>query len=275
MYNNATVIDSYLLNVNNLSLMTDCYHNRIGLAILDQASNQTILGVDTKPLLVLKKQAPQTRQAVNGLYHTAFLMPDQASLGAMLRKLLVTQTPLIGGADHGYSEALYLQDPEDNGIEIYRDKPLANWDLRPDGQIVGVTEELDGNQLLTSANNLDAMPAQTKLGHIHLQVADLKTTRHFYQQLLGFDLKMSMGNHADFLAYGLYHHHLAANTWAGTHLAKRKPNQLGLGYYAFLAPNLEQIQENLTKANVTYKRLASKLIVSDPNGIELIISDAS
>ena len=271
MYNQETVITSYLLNVTNLATMTDYYHHHLGLDILEKASKQVILGLAGRPLLILKEQVGQTRQQVAGLYHTAFLVPDQASLGGILRHLLVTNTPLLGGADHGYSQALYLQDPEDNGIEIYWDKPLSDWDVRANGQIIGVTEELDGTRLLELADNRTGLPSNTKLGHIHLQVTDLKANRTFYRHNLGFELKSNM-KQADFLAYGFYHHHLAANTWTRAKLTIRSRNQLGLGTYALTVPNLDLVREQLDVNNYPYRNLATKLALTDPNGIELIIS---
>ncbi|MRT18448.1 VOC family protein, partial [Vitellibacter sp. q18] len=98
-------------------------------------------------ILVLKElTAGEENQGTTGLYHIAFLLPTRKDLGNMLLWLL-QENVQIGAADHGYSEALYLSDPENNGIEIYWDKPEEVWDIRPNGEIIGVTEELDGDSL--------------------------------------------------------------------------------------------------------------------------------
>ena len=178
----------------------------------------------------MKETNPQTKRKATGLYHTAFLVPSAADLGGVLLHLLNTNTALIGGANHGYSEALYLQDPEDNGIEIYHDNPVEVWDVRTDGQIIGITEELDATRLIENAKITSKMPSGTKIGHIHLQVNSLANNLAFYQDILGFDLKSNLANSAYFLADGLYHHHIATNIWAGENLPLRKDSELGLGY---------------------------------------------
>ena len=273
MYNDNLVVDSYLLYVNNLALMTKYYTHNIGLNLLEKGQHQTILGIDNHPLLILKETNPQTKRKATGLYHTAFLVPSAADLGGVLLHLLNTNTALIGGANHGYSEALYLQDPEDNGIEIYHDNPVEVWDVRTDGQIIGITEELDATRLIENAKITSKMPSGTKIGHIHLQVNSLANNLAFFQDILGFDLKSNLANSAYFLADGLYHHHIATNIWAGENLPLRKDSELGLGYYILKKNNLDVIKENLQKAKITFKDYGHRIQTLDPNGIKLLIEE--
>ena len=222
---NSWTIQIVELNVSDLELMKQFYTQNIGLKVLHETSDKVILGVDT-PLLSLYKIDSKTRSNTADLYHFALLVPTQQVLGEIL--LALYQKGLLSGAsDHGYSEALYLNDPEGNGIEIYCDKNIDQWDIKDDGRIVGVTEEIDAQHLLSLAKEpFTSQPEGTKMGHVHLMVHDLKETQAFYEDL-GFDLKLDYGGRAKFFARGLYHHHLGANTWHGQ-LPVRSENQLGV-----------------------------------------------
>ena len=148
----------------------------------------------------------------------------------------------IGAADHGYSEALYLSDPENNGIEIYWDKPEEVWDIRPNGEIIGVTEELDGDSLAAEADgHWLGISEGSKIGHIHLKVADLDATETFYKNL-GFGLKSNFGQQAKFLQRSQYHHHIGTNTWSGKQLPTIQENQFGLENYTFRLPTAADLE---------------------------------
>lgn len=271
MYNHDTVIDSYQLIVNDLSKMTAYYETQIGLTVLTTSFKTVTLGVGNYPLLTLIAGQPQTRTPQSGLYHTAFLVSDATTLGGVLLHLLQTQTPLVGGTNHGYSEALYLQDPEGNGIEIYHDQPLEQWDRREDGRIVGITAELDGDHLLKNARALDKLPVTTKIGHIHLQVNSLADTYAFYHDLLGFELKDFFQQSALFMADGLYHHHIAANIWAGTSLPQRKDGSLGLQSFTVRKADLATVATRLHQDNHPYTFTDHRLLTTDPNGIRVVV----
>lgn len=270
MVNTARVIENDQLLVHDLTAMTAFYRDRIGLAVLTTGPHQAILGVGDDPLLVLTETNQPRDRHQAGLYHTAFLLPSGPALGGILLHLLAAKTPLIGGADHGYSEAIYLLDPEGNGIELYHDQPESQWDRRPGGQIVGVTEELDASHLIAGVTATPQLPAGTKIGHLHLQVSDLAASRHFYEDLLGFDVKATLGKKAVFLAIGDYHHHLAINTWAGQ-LIPRLSTAPGLRQATFNLPNLAGVAARLTTAGWPHTANGQQIEVTDPNGVRLIL----
>ncbi|MDN3083777.1 VOC family protein [Enterococcus faecalis] len=173
-------IQQVTLKVADLDKMVNFYTKTIGLKLLKQGEGRAWLAPQgtNDAILVLKElTAGEENQGTTGLYHIAFLLPTRKDLGNMLLWLL-QENVQIGAADHGYSEALYLSDPENNGIEIYWDKPEEVWDIRPNGEIIGVTEELDGDSLATEADgHWLGISEGSKIGHIHLKVADLDTTQ--------------------------------------------------------------------------------------------------
>jgi catechol 2,3-dioxygenase len=153
-----------------------------------------------------------------GLYHVAILLPTRADLARVLGRLMDTGYPIEGAADHGVSEAIYLNDPEGNGIEIYRDRPRHEWP-HVSGTLAMVTDPLDVDGLLGEAgangSGWRGMPNETRVGHIHLQVGDLEPAVQFYRNTVGFEVMQHFGRSAAFLSVGGYHHHIGLNTWAG------------------------------------------------------------
>lgn len=267
-----TIVKQVKLKVANLEVMTEFYTGMIGLVLLKQDGNTTFLGAQdsSEVILILEELSePAVKLETTGLYHTAFLLPSRKDLGNSLLWLLQNQVE-IGAADHGYSEAIYLSDPEGNGIEIYRDKPMSEWDIREDGEIVGVTEELDGDAVVGAADgNWLGLAPGSRIGHVHLQVADLDETETFFEKL-GFSLKSNFGRRAKFFAAGNYHHHIGANNWAGLNLPLVTENQLGLAWYTFQLPSKESF-DNLVKhlgsQSIDYLEEDQEVILQDPNGM--------
>ena len=139
------------LKVNDLKKMTQFYQEAIGLDLMEEKENSVVLGVaaDNTPLVeLIQLAAPSNRKRTTGLFHLAILLPTRADLGSILYHLLTKKYAIDGASDHGYSEAIYLNDPEGNGIEIYRDKDMSDWDIRPDGKIEGVTEAMDADGVI-------------------------------------------------------------------------------------------------------------------------------
>lgn len=262
------------LKVANLEKMTRFYQEIIGLQVLEQDAHQSMLGVDDTVLLELQKvQNPLPITPKTGLYHVAFLLPTRKDLGNTLRHYLTVKAPLIGASDHGYSEALYLNDPEGNGIEVYRDKPQSEWDIRADGEIVGVTLEMDAEAVIAASDDTwDGFPKGTTVGHVHLKVADLMQTEAFFTEVLGLSLKNNFGNQAKFFATGDYHHHIGSNIWLGKNIPAMSENDLGLDYFSFSVPTqteLDRLEEHW-KNQIDYTKEASgSLTVVDPNGITI------
>jgi len=176
--------------------------------------------------------APRPRGTA-GLFHVAFLFPDRAALARVLERVLDLGVP-IGSADHGVSEAIYLSDPEGNGIELYADRPQEAWPPRlADGQVAMYTEALDIPALLGLARTPGPLlPQSTRIGHIHLSVADLGQAEHFYGETLGFEVTQRSYPGALFLGRDGYHHHIAANVWRSHQAAV--PGTLGLAEFTLL-----------------------------------------
>lgn len=270
-------LDSATLVVENLKVMKDFYRDNIGLIELDNKGEEIVMGVRNRPLLVLKKRKDKsTSERKAGLFHTAFLLPERRDLGNVLYKLLSARIPLSGASDHGYSEAIYLQDPEDNGIEIYRDKPKEMWTVHEDGRIPGVTEEMDAEGIINSRENDDLlqMPDGTVIGHMHLSVKNLDETEEFYTSLLGLSVKDHLGAQARFLAGGDYHHHIGINTWGGANLSARKEGDSGLQSFTILLSSKDKFVElkaHLNDLNTVYNEKDDTLELVDPNGIIVYI----
>ena len=265
-----------VLKVNDLEKMTAFYQEAIGLDILEKQAHATVLGVktDNVPLVeLIEIPKASSRTVTAGLYHLAILLPTRGDLGAMLYHLVTKKYDLVGASDHGYSEALYLNDPEGNGIEIYRDKPMAEWDIRPDGRIEGITAAMDTEAVVQSMEKLFAgIPSGTKMGHVHLTVHDLEDTEEFYVNVLGIALKSNYFGQAKFFASGNYHHHIGSNVWSGRNLPAPLETQTGMAYYTWLLPSkseLDALKDRLEKNNVAYETVADTLIFKDNSGITI------
>lgn len=168
-YNSSLYLKQVALNVTDMDKSLLFYRDVLGMTILEQNDQRALLGTEAEALVELLLTTDSvTVEKSYGLYHLAILLPSQQDLSDMLKHLINLDIPMVGGADHGYSQALYLEDFEGNGIEIYRDKPVSDWDIREDGRIVGVTEELDATSLYQSAKQLDPyyLPFGSRMGHV-------------------------------------------------------------------------------------------------------------
>lgn len=268
-----TGIEQITLKVAHLEKMT-IFYEKIGLKLIKESPGVNFLGVADDILLVLKEiKQPLRKENKVGLFHVAFLLPERKNLGTALKHYLALNI-LTGASDHGYSEALYLNDPEGNGIEVYWDKPKKMWDIREGGRIVGVTKSLDLRNLLEeSTEHFSGFPKNSKIGHVHLKVRDLKETENFYVEQLGLQLKDNYGTQAKFFAAGSYHHHIGANTWAGTHLPLLEKNDLGLEEIVFTHFEIKNLEKEWEKAKLNFASHYDYLKVTDPNGILLKIKD--
>lgn len=260
------------LKVKDLDAMVSFYTSIIGLVLIKETEDTAFLGAQGSQLslLILTKQSQlELKKAMAGLYHVAFLLPSRKDLGNSLLWLLQNKIE-VGAGEHGYSEAIYLSDPEGNGIEIYRDRPRLEWDIRPSGEIIGVTEELDSEGVVAAADGkwLGLAPG-SKIGHLHFQVSDLAETENFYQGL-GFSLKANFGQQAKFFAAGNYHHHIGTNTWARSNLPRRTKNHLGLVSYLIELASREEFkafEAHLNNLEMSYiQDEKGQLCLADPNG---------
>ena len=204
------------LSVSDLGRSLDYYTEAIGLTVLSQNGGEAILGAGSDELLRLVEE-PGARPVTgfSGLFHFALLVPERVALARWLAHSVRERVQLTGASDHTVSEALYLRDPDRHGIEIYADRPREQWEGRV-GRLMG-TAPLDLDDLLSTLPEGDVafagLPTGTRMGHVHLCVADVDASVGFYRDRLGLDLIAQLGPQAAFLSAGGYHHHLAVNTW--------------------------------------------------------------
>ena len=273
-YNSNIKLGIASLNVQDLEKQTNFYRHIMGMTVLDENKDFVLLGTSNKaPLLKLQKTSHKFVNSY-GLYHIAYLVPTEQDLADILKHFVTSKTGLEGGADHGYSNAIYLSDAEGNGIEVYYDKDESFWDRRPDGTIVGITERLDADHLLDISKTISPyeLPADTIIGHIHLSVRDSKVSSAFYQSVLNFLDKFTVPS-ASWIAHGDYHHHLAVNNWAGNNLNDRQKDFPGLAYFEIIVTDKDEylkLIQNIKATNTTIrKETEDAIFIKDPNGIEV------
>ena len=268
------------LRVAGRDRMLDFYTRDLGLALLDQDDHALRLGPGTdRPLLTLHLD-PSARPApgrTTGLYHFAILLPSRRDLARALRNLLQHGYPLQGAADHLVSEALYLADPEGNGIELYADRPRAAWP-RQDGRLRMATDPLDFEGLMAELSQDQApwigMPPTTIIGHVHLRVAGIDAAESFYQDVLGFDLVTRYGASASFLSTDGYHHHIGLNTWESAGAPTPPHGSTGLLHFALRPPqgvDLHSIHARAQSRGVPTQWEGADLSLRDPSGNGILL----
>lgn len=209
-------IDHVVLRVSDVPRSVGFYGELLGLEPVREDTDGATLappGGD-HPLIVLRPSTMpgHAPQEATGLFHTALRWPTLGGLGEVFSRLVHARYPLSGASDHGVSEALYLDDPDGNGVELYHDRPRASWPPGGPGERVGmVTRPLDLNGILDAADGSGA--EDVDVGHVHLQVADLPAALRFWVDTLGFELMQHFGSEAAFVSAGGYHHHVGLNTW--------------------------------------------------------------
>ena len=278
LYKSQIQLNEVALNVNHLLQETAFYTKGLGLQILTQSDKEVFLGVGTTPLVrLIQTTIDKSVKESYGLYHLAIHLPTREALGDFLRHAVHTSLPLIGAADHGYSEAIYLEDFEGNGIEVYHDKPIDVWDIREDGRIIGVTEEIAGQEIYELGHDTIPyqMPEGTRMGHVHLSAKNSKETMEYLTTLLPVDDKFSVPS-GSWIASGDYHHHLAVNQWGGPHLDVRVKNIPGLAYYTVETNDASVFKDILQKATVlattVEKRSEKEVDITDNNGITVRVT---
>ncbi|TWT16771.1 VOC family protein [Streptococcus sp. sy010] len=260
------------LYVKDLQLQGRFYQQVLGLELLAEREDRLDLGVGQELLIrLIKTQHQEQASASYGLYHLALLVPERQDLANLFKHFVDNKIVLVGASDHDYSEAIYLEDLEGNGIEVYRDRPMSNWDIRENGQIVGDTRPFAEEEIyhLGKSQVPYRLPHGTRMGHVHLSVKDSRASRQFYQQLLGVDNKFSLPS-ASWLASGHYHHHLAVNEWGGKELKARKTLLPGLAYYTIIYQDMVHFYHSLQQAkrmNLQLELSPQEVIVQDPDGI--------
>ena len=277
-----TSIGAVHLTIANLDRSLRFYIDRLGFQLSARQDGKAALGAGDRDLLILY-EVPDAKPArrTAGLYHFAILVPSRIDLARTLRQLAILQQPMQGFSDHLVSEAIYLADPDGNGIEVYRDRPRAEWPY-VDGRLQMATDPLDVEQLLREADR-DArgtdpagatapaavLPAGTRIGHMHLHVSFLEDTEEFYTRAMGLDVMARYGGSATFMSAGGYHHHVAVNTWAGVGAPRPPKGAAGLRRFELLVPDhraRDSAGASLQGAGVSVSSEGEALVVEDPSG---------
>ncbi|MFC4559564.1 VOC family protein [Virgibacillus kekensis] len=258
------------INVTDLETSLEFYKRIIGFQVLEQTNNKAVLTADGKtPLLTLEQPdgVLPKEDRKTGLYHFAILLPDRSQLSSFLNHIARTGIRL-GASDHYVSEALYLSDPDGNGIEVYRDRPAEEWNWA-NGQVAMATEPLEGQSLLAESNEpWNGLPEATVMGHIHLHVADLTKTKEFYIDGLGFNVVTTYPG-ALFISTGDYHHHMGLNIWNGEGAQKPSSKSAGLNWYTLIFPDENARSEaiaGLKKVGAEVTEEADYYRTEDPAG---------
>lgn len=271
----TTYIGKVTLKVADLQQMTQFYEEVIGFTVLannDQVVSLTADGTTTLLELKQLEHVEDKNRQRAGLFHFALLLPERKDLANIVRHFIEKGIRFNAG-DHLVSEALYLSDPEGNGIEVYADRPSVNWIWQGE-EVQMTTEQVDFENLLTelAGKGWQGLPVQTVMGHLHLQVSELNTNARFYMDGIGFQLVSRYGNQALFLSDNKYHHHLAFNTWAGLGIPNATENMVGLECYTIIFPDeatrMKTI-EQLQKRSITVEKVADSYVTYDSSNIRV------
>jgi len=254
------------LKVRDLDAVSTFYQSVLGLSAVATSDHRVTLGVGSSPLLVLEGDSSLSpldpRQA--GLFHTAFLMPTRSDLARWVAHVAEARVPLQGASDHIVSEAIYLADPEGNGIEVYADRPVSAW-LGEAGEIQMSTDPLDLPGLLQSAEGTEwsGFPNNGSIGHVHLQVGGTAEADAFYRDVLGLDIAARYPG-ASFYGSGGYHPQLAGNIWNSRRVGKRPEGMAGLDAVEILVRSPNDLAAIAARAES-----AGNASITDPNGLTL------
>ena len=286
MIDPATTVGPVHLIISDLGRSVSFYTGPLGMTVNARGDRTASLGAGGADLLVLSQSetAPRVRGRT-GLYHFAVIVPSRMDLARSLLRLIETETVLQGAADHGVSEALYLADPDGNGIEIYRDRPRDQWPVIGGKLHMGV-DALALDELLAEADR-DARSVQSlqgeaerpafqmSMGHVHLHVASLADVESFYVGVLGFDVTQRYGSSALFVSAGGYHHHIGLNTWAGVGAPPAPPGAIGLRYFVVKLPGeaaRAAVVARLHNRGILTTQEDGGVLVRDPSGNALLLS---
>jgi catechol 2,3-dioxygenase len=274
-------IGSYALNVRDLDRIAAYYRELLGLAEVGRRNGHVQLGVAGLALLHLfhRPDLKPDDQREAGLYHTAWLMPTRADLGRWVKHIARMRVPVSGASDHEVSEAIYLDDPEGNGIEVYADRPPETWTW--EGGLVRMkTEPLDIDDLVRAAGTTTyaSAPGGLRIGHIHLRVGDVVTAERFYRDAVGFAVTRGGRHGATFMSTGGYHHHVAANVWHSAGAGLRSEDRAGLAWFTIEADDgatYEAALERLASAGARLRSSADGIETTDPWGTRVRLRRAS
>jgi catechol 2,3-dioxygenase len=277
----ATTLGPVALTASDLAASRRFYEEAIGLRPVDRDDGTVELTAqDGRPLVVLHPDsaAPPLNRRATGLFHLAILFPSRLDLAFALARLAEARWPLDGASDHLVSEALYLSDPDGNGIELYRDRPRDDWRY-DNGALEMSTLPLDLRDVLGELSQATepqpSAPACTTMGHVHLQVADIGEAEAFYNGVLGFDVMVRGYPGALFVSAGGYHHHLGLNTWHSAGSGPPAPGSVGLRHYEVQLPDsaeLAAVLGRIRTAGIEITDVPGGTLVRDPSGNGVLLT---
>jgi catechol 2,3-dioxygenase len=273
------------LQVADLKRSEEFYGETLGFKVADSGPQSIELRAESfgEPLLTLTEvaNAAPRPQWSTGLFHAAILLPNRKELARVLKRLAERRYRMQGFADHGVNEAIYLADPDGNGIELYADRPQTEWPLSKDG-LEMFTKALDVRDLMAElgddAEDWSGIHSSTTMGHIHLQVSDLGKAEHFYHRTLGFDIMQKTFVGALFLSSDGYHHHIGLNTWSSRGASAAPKESVGLSRFTIGISDLvalRRVQLQCQSSGFALEEIQQaknalpSLLVRDPDGIEI------
>jgi catechol 2,3-dioxygenase len=277
MLPNSTHISGVHLRVSDLGKALEFYEKKLGFSVLRHDKTEAVVAAEAaeKPLLTLTEDRHAHRVVrAPGLFHVAYLFPTRRMLARAFNKLVDEQWPFQGFADHGVSEALYLADPEGNGIELYADKPRSQWRYE-NGELQMTTAHLNLEDLVSELKKSSAdqkYQASIRVGHIHLQVSDLSKAEKFYHTLIGFEITQRNYPGALFVSAGGYHHHIGMNIWNSRGTSRPSKQLLGLQQFDVSvgeAQALDKLKQTLKSSGLEVEDRSDAFLTKDPDGIHI------
>jgi catechol 2,3-dioxygenase len=274
-----THVSQVTIKVESLQRSLSFYQEVIGFKVLDESQNKAQLTADGETTLLTIEQPENVtpkQPRTTGLYHFAILLPERADLGRILNHFAQLNIPL-GSSDHLVSEALYLNDPDGNGIEVYWDKPSSDWTWNG-GQVEMAVDPIDAKAILAEGKGepWSGLPPKTLMGHLHLHVAELNETADFYTKGLGFEVVSRFGNQALFISTGGYHHHIGLNTWNGVGAPQPAENSVGLSSFDIHFPSEEERNTAISRLETLGKLVNheqnGRISIEDPSGNKLYLT---
>lgn len=274
------------LKVSNLARSIEYYTTIIGFKVLQHTETEAYLTADGQTSLVSLVEVPNAtplQRGFTGLYHLALLLPSRKDLGNIVQHF-VNLNIRLGAADHDVSEALYLNDPDGNGIEIYIDRDESEWTWFENKQVHMVTEQLNFQRILAAADGKwDGLPANTVMGHVHLSVANLEKSEQFYTKVLDYNVVTRFGAQALFISTGNYHHHFGLNTWNSSNGHAPTENMVGLKSVTVVLKDeayAETVKQSLMEHGYSIEKFEEAptfgghqaFSTIDPNGLRIVFT---
>ena len=259
----TTYVQDVVIKVENLQRSIQFNTTKNGFQHLNQTESQAVFSATGQtPLLTIvqPKDIKPKQPRTTGLYHFALLLPSRADLGSIMHHFIAKGVRLQGASDHLVSEALYLADPDGNGIEIYRDRPAEEWNWNgSEVEMASIALDVEGLLKEGQDTKWDGLPNETVMGHIHLHVSELKDTEQFYTEGLGFEVVTRYGAQALFISTESYHHHIGLNTWNGVGAPAPEGNSVGLVWFSLVFSS----EEKKLAAVERLRSLGHKVEISD------------